>query len=86
VSAIDDDTDDTVTYTFLATYPTFGLDSKSGVILLEDYLDREVTPSYTLKVLASDGMLGHVSTATVVVTVTDANDNYPVYSSAGEYR
>ncbi len=41
-------------------------------------LDRETTTSYVLEVQGSDGT--NSATATVSITVTDVNDNPPVFS------
>jgi hypothetical protein len=56
----------------------FTLDQLSGQILLAGTLDRETTPSYSLLVQATDST--NSVTATVALTVTDENDNAPVFS------
>ncbi|XP_061195516.1 protocadherin Fat 4-like, partial [Saccostrea echinata] len=61
-----------VTFTFKDNNHEFILDPYSGEIFLNGQLDREITPMYTLLVLASDGML--TSTATVYVNVEDVNE------------
>ncbi|XP_054459735.1 protocadherin-23 [Anoplopoma fimbria] len=53
-------------------------------LVLCNPLDRETTESYALTVSVSDrGMPPLNSSAVVMVTVTDCNDNTPVFSSTG---
>ncbi|XP_078119646.1 protocadherin-23 [Sander vitreus] len=55
-----------------------------GKLVLCNPLDRETTESYALTVSVSDrGMPPLNSSAVVMVTVTDCNDNAPVFSSTG---
>ncbi|XP_036932787.1 protocadherin-11 X-linked isoform X1 [Acanthopagrus latus] len=54
----------------------FAIDSSTGLITVRQPLDREVTPVHKLIVLASDGS-STPSRATVIVNVTDVNDNVP---------
>ncbi|XP_038555916.1 protocadherin-11 X-linked isoform X2 [Micropterus salmoides] len=54
----------------------FAIDSSTGLITVKQPLDREVTPVHKLIVLASDGS-STPSRATVIVNVTDVNDNVP---------
>uniref|UniRef100_A0A8C9ZQ06 Protocadherin 11 Y-linked n=1 Tax=Sander lucioperca TaxID=283035 RepID=A0A8C9ZQ06_SANLU len=54
----------------------FSIDSSTGLITVKQPLDREVTPVHKLIVLASDGS-STPSRATVIVNVTDVNDNVP---------
>lgn len=57
-----------------------------GKLVLCNPLDRETTESYALTVSVSDrGMPPLNSSAVVMVTVTDSNDNAPVFSST-EYH
>ena len=56
----------------------FTLDSTSGDIAVAGVFDRETTPSYTMQIQATDST--NVATATVVITVTDVNDNPPIFS------
>ncbi|XP_077466669.1 protocadherin-16-like [Stigmatopora argus] len=63
----------------------FHLDKESGDLSTAGPLDRETTASYTLTVTARDrGRPPRSGTATVEVTVTDANDHSPVFTS-GSY-
>ncbi|XP_035180245.1 protocadherin-23 [Oxyura jamaicensis] len=53
-----------------------------GNLVLSNILDRETAASHRLVLLASDhGMPSLNSTATVLITVLDVNDNPPVFSS-----
>ncbi|NWY76548.1 PCD23 protein, partial [Erithacus rubecula] len=62
---------------------TFLIDSARGILATNTDLDYENTSSYRfLVLLASDhGMPSLNSTATVLITVLDVNDNPPVFSS-----
>ncbi|XP_074069877.1 protocadherin Fat 3-like [Macrotis lagotis] len=59
----------------------FSVDSSSGIIILEQPLDRELQSSYNISVKASDqSILKSLSSlATVTITVLDINDNPPVF-------
>lgn len=63
---------------------TFKIDSKTGAITTRSSLDREKSEIYTIIVIASDMASPQserkTATATVVVKVTDTNDNYPQFS------
>jgi len=88
--ATDADVGDTVTYTLVdppsvSGNALFSIDSSSGQISLTaagaaaiDY--ESSTKSYSLTVQASDGSASHHPTATVVVNLTNVNDNSPVFS------
>ncbi|KAM7417577.1 hypothetical protein PAMA_017288 [Pampus argenteus] len=54
----------------------FAIDSSTGLITVKQPLDRELTPVHKLIILASDGS-STPSRATVIVNVTDVNDNVP---------
>ncbi|XP_063807494.1 protocadherin Fat 3 isoform X5 [Pseudophryne corroboree] len=60
---------------------TFTIDSNSGLISTLKELDHEKNPSYTFSVVAADlGEALSFSSSTIVsVTVTDVNDNSPVF-------
>lgn len=61
----------------------FALDSATGQLTLAGALDRETTVAYLFDVVASDlGSPSLSSTLTVAVTVTDVNDNAPVFVGA----
>ncbi|XP_051504158.1 protocadherin-15a [Myxocyprinus asiaticus] len=57
----------------------FNLSRTIGLLLLAKPLDRETTEQYHLIVTASDGHPGGTSTATVIIVVTDVNDNDPTF-------
>ena len=81
VSATDEDTDDTLTYSIESgnTGNVFAIDDETGAITVAGALDHETTPSYTLTVKVSDGhpTMEGTDTATVTVTVTDVAENPP---------
>ncbi len=56
----------------------FSLERTSGVIKVSGALDRELTPFYTLMVVATDGQLE--TSVLVHITVTDVNDKLPIFS------
>ncbi|CAH1153853.1 unnamed protein product [Phaedon cochleariae] len=62
----------------------FKIDPKTGVITTRTTLDRETTEVYTLIVVASDlaspQTARRSSSASVVIHVSDDNDNYPQFS------
>ena len=62
-------------------YPgMFQVDRTSGTVRTLQTLDREVAWSYTIKIIAEDGGSPSLSsTATVVLTVRDLNDNIPEF-------
>ncbi|XP_033745650.1 LOW QUALITY PROTEIN: protocadherin Fat 4-like [Pecten maximus] len=57
----------------------FSIDSTSGSITLSSSLDYETTTSYVITVVATDGG-GTTVTGSVTVSVTDVNDNSPIFS------
>lgn len=59
----------------------FAIDNKTGVITIADMLDYERAKDYFLSIQAVDGGTPPLSNmATVNITVTDCNDNAPVFS------
>ncbi|XP_046568675.1 LOW QUALITY PROTEIN: cadherin EGF LAG seven-pass G-type receptor 2-like [Haliotis rubra] len=72
---------------FLQGAPShFTIDQNSGVVGLQGGLDRESQDVYVALVKAIDkGQPRQTGTATIVIHVTDINDNYPVFS-ATTYR
>jgi len=79
VTASDADKGETVTYSWDSTPADFTLDEVSGRILVAGNLDREQTAFYSLKVKATDGQ--NVATTTVNITLTDVNDNAPIFTT-----
>ncbi|CAL1540134.1 unnamed protein product [Lymnaea stagnalis] len=58
----------------------FSVDPRSGVVTTKVQLDREEKDSYTITVYVNDGTYPfHYSSCTVFITVTDQNDNPPVF-------
>ena len=59
----------------------FAINSGTGAITVNDAgdLDRETTASYTLEISISDGT-GNAVTEDVVITITDVDDNDPVFA------
>ncbi|XP_020782914.2 protocadherin gamma-A4-like [Boleophthalmus pectinirostris] len=55
----------------------FSIDSKSGHVTVKNYIDYEKTSSYEMQISAKDG-LGLVSYATLIIDITDVNDNAPI--------
>lgn len=54
--------------------------NNDGVVSIQRSLDREETPQHQLKILAiDDGSPSKTSTATLVVSVLDINDNAPTF-------
>ncbi|KAL3852704.1 hypothetical protein ACJMK2_016322, partial [Sinanodonta woodiana] len=68
-------------FTYMLESLYFIINSTSGIITCNNTLDREMTPSYILKVYAIDrGAPQLTGTATVTVQIEDINDNDPVIS------
>ncbi|XP_068122905.1 protocadherin Fat 3 isoform X5 [Hyperolius riggenbachi] len=59
----------------------FSVDEQSGIIVLEQPLDRELQSTYNITVKASDTspLLSLSSFAVVTITVLDVNDNPPIF-------
>ncbi|XP_060575035.1 protocadherin-11 X-linked-like isoform X2 [Ruditapes philippinarum] len=85
VSATDADSGELgkVTYGLQSnTDPRFKINSKTGLITANSIFDREVDPIIIFNVLAWDNAEESLtSTATVVINVTDINDNAPKFPS-----
>ena len=74
-----DTADGNVIYSVVSGANTkFELDTATGDIIVDGTLDRETVNSYTMLIQATDG--ANVATATVAITITDVNDNAPVFS------
>ena len=75
VSATDEDTGDSVTFTLSGTGSTdFSINPSTGVVTLTSALDFETTPAYYLTIRAGDSN-GGVGTTSLNVTVVDQNDS-----------
>lgn len=87
LSAVDNDqgTNGSVAYSLhpnvLRDYPkTFALDALTGQLMTKITLDRESVEEYRVLVIARDqGTPPQSSTATVLLTLEDVNDNPPVF-------
>ena len=67
-------------YTIDGDDTVFSFNSITGELSLLAILDREETPEYNFNVIAEDLALDSQSaSAAVTVTVTDINDNPPVF-------
>ena len=88
MTATDDDEGDNAKITFsidTTSEKKFRIDETSGEISTRAKLDHEESPSYVITVTARDsGTPSLSSTATVVVTVGDVNDNTPNFP--GDYE
>ena len=86
VMAMDSDTygRTSISYEILQPNSAFSIDPDSGVILTSQRLDAEVTPFYSLIVVASDndGPLIRSSSANVHIGIIDLNDNSPVFNQS----
>ena len=57
----------------------FAIGAGMGVITVAGTIDYETTPTYTLTVQVSDGMM--LATAAITINVTNVNDNAPVIAA-----
>lgn len=87
LTAIDNDqgTNGSIAYSFHSSvsrdYPkTFALDALTGQLTTKIALDRETVSEYKILIIAKDqGTPVQSSTATVILTLEDVNDNSPVF-------
>lgn len=80
VTANDVDTNPTLTYSFTEgndDSSAFSIDRFSGKIILTKRLDFETKKEYKLGVTASD--TAHTAQTSVIIRVTDVNDNAPAF-------
>ncbi|KAM9356721.1 protocadherin gamma-A11-like [Symphorus nematophorus] len=82
VSATDADegSNSEISYAFnhvLEEYDVFSLQSKTGEVRVSGAIDYEKMTSYEMQISAKDG-LGLASYATLIIEITDINDNAPV--------
>lgn len=83
VTAADRDMKQEVHYNIVAgnQQNTFGIDRQSGLVFLNENLDRESVPTYSLIIEALDnGSPFKKNTITVTVEVLDVNDQSPVFN------
>ncbi|KAK7465106.1 hypothetical protein BaRGS_00037727, partial [Batillaria attramentaria] len=70
--------DNDVIYSFLSPVPTdFAINERTGVLRVQEKLDRETIPQYSLLVSALYRVTNRTATAPVTVIVTDAPDFPP---------
>lgn len=85
VQATDSDSNEngTVIYQLISDTNTFHLENVTGELRTIAPLDRETIPKYQLIVVAFDtptnSSLSFTSTATIIITIVDINDNLPVW-------
>ena len=80
---LDSGTNGQVHYSIVSgnTNDRFDIDRTMGVITVSAGLDRETTALYSLVVMASDlALIPRQTTANISITVTDVNDNSPVFN------
>ena len=85
VEALDNDegTNAEITYSFVETTNLFQVDSSTGEVFTVGPIDFEQQSLYSLELVASDaGQPPLSSVTTLVINVTDANDNTPVFDAA----
>ena len=85
VVAVDNDTSHNALIKYAIDDPPQGLpfrvDISTGVISVGGVLDRETSPSFSFSVVALDSAVdSNDATATVMIGLTDVNDNSPVFS------
>ena len=85
VVAVDNDTSHNALIKYAIDNPPQGLpfrvDINTGVISVVGVLDRETSPSFSFSIIAFDsGVDSNNGTATVVIVLTDVNDNSPLFS------
>uniref|UniRef100_A0A8C1I7E3 FAT atypical cadherin 1a n=1 Tax=Cyprinus carpio TaxID=7962 RepID=A0A8C1I7E3_CYPCA len=71
-----------VRYSILADTDQFAIDMETGIVTVKKPLDREVQPSFILKIAARDQATGEpqlVSTVLLKITLEDVNDNPPKF-------
>ncbi|KAL3877550.1 hypothetical protein ACJMK2_035247 [Sinanodonta woodiana] len=81
ITATDNDTDDTVTYSLTGGNNLFSIHNETGQIVTncdKSQLDREVLPTIYLTVIAKDHG-GIMTQAQLIINLKDVNDNPPVF-------
>ena len=74
----------TLTYSLSgADASLLNINAMTGAVTLKSSADYETKTSYSFNVVASDGVPAHDVTKAVVVSVTNLNDNAPVFTSGG---
>lgn len=83
----DDGNNSAITYMLVDTFEThsswFQIDSRSGLVTTRAHVDCETDPVPRLTVIATDnGFPPLSSSATVLVTIHDVNDNEPIFDQS----
>ena len=79
VTASDADLDEFAINTYsVSGSEAFSINPNTGELIVEGSLDRETKSSYTLTIMATDG-LNHVDTI-LMINITDINDNPPIFN------
>ena len=79
IRAVDNDTDpDNRRVIYRMSDELFAIDNSTGGIFTTDFLDRETRSTYNRIAIASDGV--GQDTTDIVITVTDVNDQPPVFN------
>ncbi|VDI43587.1 Hypothetical predicted protein [Mytilus galloprovincialis] len=72
-----------LTFKIIDGFHKFHIDSFTGIVTTTGHFDREIKPSYILKVTVNDNPLDEnerkTSTATITIKITDINDNNPYF-------
>ena len=80
MQATDEDSDSRITYRMTPGSTPFEIDPQTGFVSTTEDLDREITASYVLDIIASDGH--HEARTILSISVTDINDHAPVFSQS----
>uniref|UniRef100_A0A8C5L0X7 Cadherin-5 n=1 Tax=Jaculus jaculus TaxID=51337 RepID=A0A8C5L0X7_JACJA len=74
----------TITYQVLKGEEHFAIDNSGLIFTMDKNLDREMKSTYEIVIEARDaqGLRGESSTATVLVTLKDINDNFPIFTKS----
>ena len=81
-AAATDADNNTLTYSLGGTDAALmNIDSSTGAVTLKVAADYETKTSYSFSVTASDGLPAHDISKSVTVSVTNLNDNKPVFTS-----
>ena len=85
ISATDDDSGafGMISYALEGTNGVFRIDSTTGEVVINQDIDRELVTQFTFTVVASDGDNPAMSaSSSVVVSISDINDNAPVFQQS----
>ena len=80
----DEDSTTGLRYEFDSSYEQFALDSETGLLTLQSFLDYEDVDNYEIQIRVIDSFSGllRTSTATLQIMVEDVNDHAPVFTVA----